>query len=134
MKTIAIQRDRVNVEALEAELLIALGAAYLGLSRRAQVVRVHLAAATPSNLVRQAQRIVTNHDPEQLTPRQQRRLELMRMLQDARRANAANLDLRLYADAPEIIRTLALKIAWLEQEIRDLRSLYAEEEATAETP
>ncbi len=133
MRTIALQQDRVNVEALDAELVIALGAAYLGLSRRAQVVRIHLADATPSNLVRKAQRIVTNHDADQLTPRQQRRLEIMRMLQDARRANVANLDLRLYADAPEIIRALALKVAWLEQEIRDLRSLYADEDSTAET-
>jgi len=129
MKTIALQRDRVNVEALDAALLIGLGAAYLGLSRRANLVRVHLAQEAPGTLVRKAQRIVQEHDPDLLTPRQQRQLAIMRRLQDARRTNPTLLDLSAFADAPELLRRLALKVGWLEQEIRDLRVFYAEDDS-----
>jgi hypothetical protein len=122
MKDVTIERSTVNIEALDAELRAALGAATTGFTAGGGKIVVHLLdSATPQqeNLARQ---IVLAHDPARLTPQQQQEAERKTKLDQARRDyGAAELDLAPYAGQGPIIQKLAQKILWLEREIADLR-------------
>ena len=123
MKTITIARANTNITALDEALETALGNDYLGLSVHNEEVRVHLTDETPSAAVRQAEQIVQNHDPSQLTVRQQAEITQREMLLQSRADNPQALDTTVYAGSDSLIQQLAYKLHWLEQEIRDLRDL-----------
>jgi hypothetical protein len=86
-------------------------------------VRVHLVRETPTEQVQQAEQIVRDHDPTQLTPEQQAELLQRQNLLQARADNPTLLDIDGYSSSDTLIQQLAYKIQWLEQEIRDLRDL-----------
>lgn len=123
MTCITVPRERLNFESLEATLIAALDDHYNGISTAPGEVRVHLVGDTPPNIVDRARRIVVEHDPYQLTAAQTAAARRQTRLHHARTACAAPLDLTDYDYADSIIRNLAKKIYWLEQEIRDLRGL-----------
>ena len=123
MKTITIAREQTNITALDEALDTLLANFYLGLSVYNGEVRVHLVRETPSELVRQAEQIVQNHDPSQLTLGQQAEIIKRQNLLQARTANPTLLDTVAYTGTDPLVQQLAYKLHWLEQEIRDLRDL-----------
>jgi hypothetical protein len=123
MLDITIQKNAVNIEALDADLRTALGEVVSGLSLSHEGVTVHLIdKATPMH-IDQARSIVLAHDPTVLTPAQQAALLRRQKLEQSRREQAASeLDQTPYIGKDPLLIALAGKIAWLEREIADLRS------------
>jgi hypothetical protein len=123
MKTITVNRGSTNVTALDETLRTALGADYLGLSLHAGEVQVHLVDSTPSELVKQAEQLVINHDASLLTVEQQAELDEQQALNQLRGANPNALDMSAYSGSSADVQLLAAKVVWLELEIRELRGL-----------
>lgn len=123
MKEISLLRESLNVEKLDGDLRAVLGSNYVGLSTRFKEVIVFMADGTPSADVLQAQQLLVEHDPSQLTVEQVAKLAEEQALTDARLANSDVLDLSQFSGENEAIAALAAKILWLEREIRDLRGL-----------
>jgi methionyl-tRNA synthetase len=123
MASVIVPRQKINLHALENALIAALDDYYDGLSTAPGEVHVHLATSTPAHLADIARTIVQEHDPYRLTSAQQQHARQQVALQRAREANVHLLDLTDYDYADGIIRNLAKKIHWLEQEIRDLRDM-----------
>ena len=116
----------LNREALHAQLAAALPTLYAGFAdhtaRDGVVVTVNLhSAATPAD-IDQLNSLMAAYDPTQLTPAQQARQEQAQKLADARRDyQGTDLNPADYTGEAALLQTLARKIAWLEQEIADLR-------------
>jgi hypothetical protein len=118
MHEIELKLGRVNSELLDQQLRQALGAVYAGLSTRRQVVLLYLTvAATPAEM-EQAERIARQHDPAQLSPRQQQE-----QLLEGQRAAQITLNQQDFTHQSPALQALVAKIAWLEAEIRALRGL-----------
>jgi hypothetical protein len=122
MKELVIARDAVNLEALDADLRAALGGATSGLSFRAGQVTVHLADTATDAQINQARAIAQAHDPSKPTPAQQAAASRRARLAQLRGDYGADLDLTNFNGQGVLIRLLAGKIAWLEQEIASLRA------------
>ncbi len=127
MLTISIKLDGpVNVEALDAALRAALGAAVIGVSAAADGVRIHLRAETGPDAAAQARSIAVKHDPQALSQRQQAERARGEQLAAARReADDSPLDPDAFADAR--VRALARRVVWLALEIEALRARLGEE-------
>jgi hypothetical protein len=116
----------LNRDALNAQLAAAFGVLYAGFADRETrtgfVVTVNLTnAATPSD-IEQLNTLMAQHDPAALTPEQQARKQREQKLSDARRDyRGSELNPADYAGEGALIQALARKLAWLEQEIADLR-------------
>ena len=116
----------LNREALNAQLAQAFGALYAGFADREThegfVVTVNLtSAATPADIER-LNTLMAQYDPTALTPEQQARKQREQKLSDARRNyRGSELNPTDYAGESALIQTLARKLAWLEQEVADLR-------------
>lgn len=123
MKSISLFRESLNVEKLDGDLRAVLGSNYVGLSTRFKEVIVFMADGTPSADVVQAQQLMVDHDPSQLTTEQVAELAEQQALADARKANVDVLDLSQFSGESAVIAALASKVLWLEREIRDLRGL-----------
>lgn len=123
MLEINLEREPVNVEALDNGLRAGLGSVFIGVSTADKRVTVFLSdAATPAQQ-KQARTLVSTHDPSQLTPRQQAEaLRKQKLAQTRRDYGAADLDASAYDAQPALVRALAQKLAWLEQELLELRS------------
>jgi hypothetical protein len=118
----------LNREALNAQLAAALGAIYGGFADRETrdgfVVTVNLTNAATQADIDQLNALMANYDPQQLTPEQAARKQREQKLAAARRDyQGAELDPADFAGESALIQTLARKIAWLEQEVADLRGL-----------
>jgi hypothetical protein len=123
MQEITINRTSINVQALDDALRTALGATTIGVSTRPGQVTVHLLdTATPQQLD-QVRAILQAHDPAQLTAVQQRRLDRAALIDQLRGQNPIPLNPADFNAETDAIRRLARKIAWLEQEIKELRDL-----------
>jgi len=127
MLTISVKLDGpVNVEALDAALRAALGAAVIGVSAAADGVRIHLRAETGPDAAAQARSIAVKHDPQALSQRQQAERARGEQLAAARReADDSPLDPDAFADAR--VRALARRVVWLALEIEALRARLGEE-------
>lgn len=122
MQTIQIERDTINIEALDATLRTLLADEYFGLSTRAGTVRVHLSDAVSEAQLLQAQQAVREHDAAHLTQAQQQRMTRQSRLQNTRADQlATELDLTTFDALSPVLQALARRVYWLEQEIRDLR-------------
>ncbi|HLV36014.1 MAG TPA: hypothetical protein VKY59_12900 [Spirillospora sp.] len=118
----------LNREALNAQLAAALGAVYGGFADRETrdgfVVTVNLTDAATQADIDQLNALMANYDPQQLTPEQAARRQLEQKLAAARRDyQGVELDPADFAGESALIQSLARKIAWLEQEVADLRKL-----------
>jgi hypothetical protein len=121
MQDITIAQKPVNIEALDADLRAALGSTVAGISTGPYGVEVHLSDdATPTQL-NQARSIVQAHDATKLSAQQQAEVQREAQLEQARQDNATSLNVSDYSGQNALIQKLAQKIAWLEQEIADLR-------------
>lgn len=122
MREILIEREDINVEALDDALRTALDTAYIGLSTRPNVIVLHLAGTTTPAQRNQARQLVINHDSSQRTQAQQKRQQRRQRLAQLRQANRDDINTDDYTLELPLLRALAQKIAWLEQEIRELRN------------
>lgn len=123
MREIVIQRVRVNIEGLDADLRTLLGEAFYGISANRQGVIVHLAESVDEDTLMQVEAQVIAHDPDLLTDSQRTRRDRRIAIEQARRDYITPLDPADFPDALPVIRALIRRIAWLEREIRDLRGL-----------
>jgi hypothetical protein len=121
MQHITIQRETVNIEALDAQLRDALGEVVHGISTGPKGVTAHLNDTATANDLAQAESIVTAHDPSVLTADQQNEIARQHQLAASRDANVEPIDPAIAKDQDAVIRLLVQKVAWLEQEIADLR-------------
>jgi len=122
MQNIIVERHAVNIEALDAELRSALGDVIAGMSTRPGAIVVHLSDAASKSQANQAQRLVLDHDATQLTSEQSGEVDRIQRLRAARQANRTALEVDgISNNDVDTIKRLARKVAWLEQEIRDLR-------------
>lgn len=122
MHQIIIERDGINIEALDEVLRSALNTTYIGLSTRPNEVILHLIQSSTPEQRNQARQLVLNHDSSQHTQTQQRRQQRRQRLDQLRRDNDADINEDDYALELPLFRALAQKIAWLEQEIREIRN------------
>jgi hypothetical protein len=115
---INIELKSVNLEALDADLRAALGAKISGVSYQRGVLTLHLLDSASEVEQASARAIVATHDPARLSTGQQAQVRL----KQSRLENRDNpLSLDAFNSQLPLIRALAAKIAWLEQEILDLR-------------
>lgn len=116
----------LNREALHAQLAGALGALYEGFGDRSTregiIVIVNLSGAANQTDIDRLNSLMAAYDPAQLTPDQQARKQLEQKLAAARRDyKGAELNPADFAGESALIQALARKLAWLEQEMADLR-------------
>ena len=76
MQNVIVERQDINVEALDGELRAALGALVYGISLSRGEVVVHLDSAATAADEAQAEQIVVDHDETQLTAEQQAQADL----------------------------------------------------------
>lgn len=124
MKQVAIETERaINMEALDADLRAAIGVDYLSVSKNRRGVVIYLADGTDSLLVQEARTVLLNHDAHRLSPAQEAEKAREQALASARASHAIALDLADFSQSDADVQSLADVVAWLEQEIRDLRDL-----------
>jgi hypothetical protein len=116
-----IERADVNVELLDAQLRAAAGEHFYGLSLQRGAVLLYLSDAISPDTQQTLGRIARQHDATQVTPKQQAEAERKIALEQGR--TRVPIDEKQYEGSPALIQALAAKIAWLEQEIRDLRGV-----------
>ncbi len=118
MQNVSIDRLVVNVDLLDAELKAAIPDLVIGMSTgRGQVV-VHLEDAATGIDIAAAEDIVNVHDETKLTTTQQKVLQREIDLADGRLSYDVVVDPQTVT-----LEELAARIAWLEEEIRDLQNL-----------
>lgn len=121
MENIVIERQGINVEALDETLRSTLGEQFRGLSASRGQVVLHMEDGIDQAGISQAMDLVNTHDPTVLTAKQQMEADM----ESQRVQYAAELDV----DAPEnqsadpVVNTILERLVWLEREIRDLRGL-----------
>jgi hypothetical protein len=116
-----IDRSDVNIELLDAQLRAVGGDLVYGVSTQRGGVMVYISEAMSEKMRKQLAQIVRTHDSTQMTPQQEIAAERYTLLQEAR--SDAPLSTEDFNGADTLTRALAKKIAWLEQEIRELRGL-----------
>jgi predicted nucleic acid-binding Zn-ribbon protein len=125
MNQYAYTLNDVNREALNQTLSQALGAVYGGFadheSNEDVIVTVNLSDAATRADIEQLDTLMAAHDPAQLTEEQQAEQQRRQRLDSLRQARGEALDPDDYSDQDAEIQTLAQKLAWLEQEVIDLR-------------
>lgn len=119
MQQIEVERRQINSQALTAELRAVLGEQMLGLSTRPDAIVVYLADGPIDET--EIRRIVTNHDPAQLTARQQAQQQRRADLVAARAEQNEVLNVSEFESLSPAMRQLARKLRWLELEVRSLR-------------
>lgn len=114
---ITLKREAVNLEALQEELS-AIAGQIVPVRYAAGEVSISLPDTLRENQVNQARRAILQHDPDQLTARQQAALDRQLQREQARRdLKGVELDLKAFEEKDEAVRLLARKIAWLEREL-----------------
>lgn len=114
---LSLKREAVNLEALQEELS-AIAGQTVPVRYAAGEVSISLPDTLRENQVNQARRAILQHDPDQLTARQQAALDRQLQREQARRElKGVELDLKAFEEKDEALRLLARKIAWLEREL-----------------
>jgi hypothetical protein len=116
----------LNREALDEQLTQALGGVYAGFadqeSPAGYVVTVLLNPAATAGHIDELNALMADYDPQRLSTRQQAQQTRQQRLTAARRDYRGDDLLPAdYAAENTLIQNLARKVAWLEQEIADLR-------------
>ena len=121
MQNIQIEKRGINFEALNAEVRAEFGEHVSGISTGPYGVIVHLSDDATPEQINRVQQIVQNHDPSVLTAEQQAEIERQQNLEQVRSENGADLDTSAYDGEGALIQQMAQKIAWLEQEMLEMR-------------
>lgn len=121
MQNIRFEGLRVNSDALSTEVASELKDVLFGISTGSYGVIVHLSDDATPEQINRVRQIVQNHDPSVLTAEQQARIERQQKLEQVRSENGADLDVSAYDGEAALIQQMAQKIAWLEQEMQEMR-------------
>jgi hypothetical protein len=121
MKTIAVKNASVNLAALD-ETLRAAVPILIGLRWDGDEVEVFVPDETTTNQIDTVRDAIRQHDARQLSISQQEQRTREAALTRMRPENTTALDERAFEAAPELVRQLAKRIAWLEQEMLALRA------------
>jgi hypothetical protein len=109
---------RVNPARLSEDLQAALGEVFAGISTQPDTVRVFLNDDAPFESKAVIQGVLEAHDARELSGAEVRERETRDKLRDLRQQDKP-LHPQDYADAPELLRQLAIKVALLEAMLRD---------------
>lgn len=118
MQNISVDRTQVNVELLDAELKNALGVLVKGISTGRGQVIVHIDDDATDADIDHVEQIVIDHDETGLTADQQKQQQRATDIAAGRQIYDVPLD-----EKSITLEGLALRIKWLEEELRDLRGL-----------
>ncbi|MCA0456133.1 MAG: hypothetical protein LCI00_19300 [Chloroflexi bacterium] len=123
-KLITTSLVTANIEALDQALKTALTEAIcFGVAADKNGYAIVLDDKATAAQVNQALAIAAAHDPNVLTAKQQAEVTRAAKLEQMRRDyTAVDFDLSAYGSQPALIQKMAQKIAWMEQEINQLRS------------
>jgi len=117
MIEITLEREDVNVGALDQELRSALGASFFGLRSSGRAVTAYVDERTADTDMNRVREIVAAHDPSRRTPDQ----EAEAAFQQQREAFLeAPVEPARFEAEGDLVRQLAERVAWLEGEIRRL--------------
>lgn len=116
-----IDRIDVNVELLDAQLRAAAGEHFYGLSLQSGGVTLYVSDTISPDVQKTLGHLARQHDATQMTPQQEAYTARQTKLAQGRARQP--LDEKEYEASPPVIQALAAKIAWLEQELRDLRGV-----------
>lgn len=116
-----IERPDINVELLDAQLRAIGAGSFYGLSAQRGGVILYMNDSTPVDLQKSLARVAQQHDAAQMTPKQEAQAARQSRLEEER--TNLPLDEKHYEGSPALIKAMAAKIAWLEQEVRDLRGV-----------
>lgn len=122
MRKLEINREPVNIEALDEELRDQIGSRYRAVSTRPNTVVVFFGRLATQAQLDLAEEIVVNHDSSSLSRRQQAQAQLRQDLADARDNYDLNIDLDDFLLANPLTRQLARTVRLLSLEIQALRS------------
>lgn len=123
MKSRQFEKTQVNIEALDTELRQQFGDTFVGLSTDSQNIILHFEDDVTDNGIQAARSMLAAHDPTVLTSSQAKQASRQQAIDLARSQFTEDLDVSSFDSQPNLIRLLAERIAWLEQEVRDLRGL-----------
>lgn len=122
MKTLRVEKALANLARLDQEIRAILGEQRaFGSSLVAGAVETFVADDVTEEEETAVLSVLESHDPDILSPEQQKELDRIAAIQDARRTIASTpIDLTAYASDLPRIRLLAAKVKWLEYELRNL--------------
>lgn len=116
-----IEREAINLPLLDEQLRVALGAVFVGVSAVDGGVVIHLNGTADAAQTARARQIARDHDASAKTAWQAAQQARQQKLAAARASINADLAPELLGTADPALLTIARYVAWLEQEIRDLR-------------
>lgn len=123
MKSFEVERNQTNVEALNEAIRTSLGEAFSGLSTRPGFVTLYFSDEATGTEMEEARNLAILHDPAVLSSRQAGEQARRKALATARQRHQSPLDESQFDSEAGAIQALAARVAWLEQEIRDLCDL-----------
>lgn len=116
---ITVDRLDINVELLNEDILAALPGVALGITTGRGLVNVHLIDSATDTDITTATRVVYDHDEKALSIGQQRQQQQAADIETGRITYADTI-----IDADHItLSSLARRVMWLENELRQLRGL-----------
>lgn len=122
MPTLHFDKKPINFMALDESLREQFPEFFNGLSTSADHIVVHLNQEPSADERSQIKQIVSNHDAQVLTARQQKQKQRWQRLVQMRQVNADDLvDVNRFRSEKGIIRQLAEKVARLELEVMAMR-------------
>ncbi len=121
MIELKVERNDVNVELLDAQLRAIGGDAFYGLSVQRGGITLCVSETASDTVQKQLMQAARQHDAAQVTDQQKAETERADILLERRKEPLLNPEEYVTSDA--LLRALADKVAWLEQEVRDLRGL-----------
>lgn len=134
LRHLEVQRESVNLEQLTDEIQGVIAPDDLvGLSARPGRVVIHLRESVKPEQIAQVRTLAAAHDSTQLSARQQAAIQRQVRLRLMRQTHTSPSDPAIYATETPLIRQMAQRLAWLEEEIRDLRGLPADGSVTSLT-
>lgn len=123
MPNVEFKRNNVNPEALDEAIRDEFGAQVSGISSGPYGVKVHFVDEPSAEQINRVREMVQNHDPSVQTPEQQAAERRRHTLEQLRSENADDLDISAFKGEKALIQRLAQRIAWLEQEIHEMRGV-----------
>ena len=121
MIDLIFDKATINLDKLDEEVRAGLGSVTSGVSARNGQAIVHVREDVTDAQRQQAEQIVASHDSNQKTARQQAAEARQTKLVQLRASNSVDLDVSNFLGDSPSVQALAQKLAWLEQELRELR-------------
>src|SRR5690606_7008291 len=120
MQDIWLQQELVNIDALDEILRANLGEVVAGVSTSRGQLVIHLSDAASLNQVAEAKRLFEEHDPSQLSKRQQIQAERQAALAELQQHGTGAINLEDFRNEAASIQHLAKRVALLELQLQEL--------------